>query len=247
MPSGDARISTGPTPAEMSPAATHEVTCRCGTTVEARCVDSINVERSPHMRDMILARQLHVFRCKACDSSIVIDKPLLYLDLARRELYGVHPIDSRADERAHGEELVATWSVALGDRASATARAMLDGDGFHVRLCYGLEELREKIVAHAAGLHDLALEATKVVTHAELAAELAPLGVVALRFEGLTSEGKLVLFAERATDPPSLLDIGLVVEQSRYDELDRLPWQELLARFPKLASGPHVSALRMVA
>ncbi len=230
----------------MSLTAPQEMTCRCGARVTVFCVDAINVERQPQLRELVLSRRLHVFRCAACDGSILVDRPLLYIDLVRRELYGVHPIDERAHERAHGEELVATWSIALGDRASAAARATFDGDGFHVRLCYGLEELREKIVAHEAGLRDLALEATKLVTMAELAAQLEPHAVVALRFDGLTADGKLVLLAERATDPPSLLDIGLVVDRARYDELDRLPWQELLARFPNIASGPHVSALRLV-
>jgi len=227
----------------MSQTATHEVRCRCGATVSVFCADSINAERHPHMRDAILSRTLHVFRCGACGSSIAVDKPLLYVDLARRELYAMHPASERAGERAHGEALIATWSSSVGDTAGAAARAAFDGDHFHVRLCYGLEELREKIVAHDAGLRDLPLEALKVETLAG-SDELQKLSVTALRLDGFAAGGGLALLAERPTDPPTVLDLGIVVDRARYDALAELPWQDLLARFPGIAAGPHVSMLR---
>jgi len=227
----------------MSQTQTHEVRCRCGATVSVFCADSINAERHPHMRDAILSRSLHVFRCGACGSSLSVDKSLLYVDLVRRELYGVHPASERAREREHGEALIATWSSAVGDTAGAAARELFDGDRFHVRLCYGLEELREKIALHDAGLRDLPLEALKAETLAA-SEELRKLSVVALRLDGVREGGGLVLLAERPTDPPTLLDLGLVVDRARYDALAALPWQDLLARFPGIAAGPHVSMLR---
>ncbi|HEY0482767.1 MAG TPA: CpXC domain-containing protein [Kofleriaceae bacterium] len=228
----------------MSQTETHEVRCRCGATVSVFCADSINAERHPHMRDAILARTLHVFRCGACGSSITVDKPVLYVDLARRQLYAMHPAGERAREREHGEALIATWSRALGDQAGAAARAAFDGDQFHVRLCYGLEELREKIVAHDAGLRDLPLEALKAETLAGTE-ELRTLSVTALRLDGVRPDGGgLVLLAERPTEPPTILDIGLIADRARYDALAAEPWQDLLARFPGIAAGPHVSMLR---
>ncbi|HEX7840333.1 MAG TPA: CpXC domain-containing protein [Kofleriaceae bacterium] len=227
----------------MSQTQTHEVRCRCGATVSVFCADSINAERHPHMRDAILSRTLHVFRCGACGGSLTVDKALLYVDLARRELYGVHPPSEWASEREHGEALIATWSSAVGDTAGAAARTLFDGDRFHVRLCYGLEELREKIALHDAGLRDLPLEALKAETLAG-SDELRKLSVVALRLDGVRPGGDLVLLAERPTDPPTLLDLGLVVDRARYDALAALPWQDLLARFPGIAAGPHVSMLR---
>jgi len=227
----------------MSQTATHEVRCQCGATVSVFCADSINAERHPHMRDAFLTRTLHVFQCGACLGAIAVDKELLYVDLGRRELYGLHPASERALERQHGEQLIAMWSSSVGDTAGAAARQAFDGGAFQVRVCYGLEELREKIVAHDAGLRDLVIEALKVEVMAA-GEELRKLAVIALRFDGVTADGQLVFVAERASDPPSLLDVGLVVDRARYDALAALPWQELLAKFPGIASGPHVSMLR---
>jgi hypothetical protein len=227
----------------VSQTATHEVRCRCGATVSVFCADSINAERHPHMRDAVLARTLHVFQCEACGGSIVVDKPLLYVDLVRRQMYGVHPASARAGERAHGEALIATWSRSVGDQASAAVREGFGGDAFHVRLCYGLEELREKLIAHDAGLRDLVIEALKAEAMAATEA-LQPLGVVALRLDSVGPDGQLALLAERASDPPTVLDVGLVIDRARYDALAALPWQDLLAKFPGIAAGPHVSMLR---
>lgn len=227
----------------MSQTATHEVRCRCGANVSVFCADSINAERHPHMRDAILSRTLHVFQCAACLGSITVDKPVLYMDLGRRQLYAVHPARERASEREHGEALVRTWSSTVGDTAGGAARQVFGGDQFHVRLCYGLEELREKLVAHEAGLRDLVIEALKAEVMAATS-ELRTLSVIALRLEGVDAAGRLVLLAERATDPPSLLEVGLVVDRARYDELAALSWHDLLARFPGIAAGPHVSMLR---
>jgi CpXC protein len=227
----------------MSRTATHDVSCRCGATVSVFCADSINAERHPHMRDAILSRMLHVFRCAACAAPLTVDKSLLYIDLPRREMYGMHPADERALEREHGEALIEAWSISLGDRAGATARTLFEGDRFHVRLCYGLEELREKIVAHQAGLRDLVLEALKAEVMAGLD-ELRRLEVLALRLDRVRDDGQLELLAERAGDPPTVLDVGLVIDRARYDALAALPWQDLLATFPGIAAGPHVSMLR---
>jgi hypothetical protein len=227
----------------VSQTASHDVRCWCGATVSVFCADSINAERHPHMRDAILGRTLHVFECGACLGAIAVDKPLLYVDLGRGELYGVHPAGERGLEREHGEALIALWSSSVGDAAGGAAREAFAGDRFHVRVCYGLEELREKIIAHAAGSRDLVIEALKADAMAGRP-ELGRLAVIALRFDGVAADGRLVFIAERATDPPSLLDLGFVIERARYDELAQLSWQDLLARYPGIAAGPHVSILR---
>jgi len=226
----------------MSQTATHQVQCTCGATVSVFCADSINAERHPHMRDAILGRTLHVFRCEACQGSIAIEKSFIYVDLERRQLYSVHPPAARAEERVHGQELVQVFERTLGEGAGAAARAMFDGSSFHVRLCYGGEELREKLVAHDAGLRDLPLEALKAEIMAGTPA-LREANVIALRLDRV-DEHELVFLAEQATEAPALLDRAVTAPRARYDALAAVPWQELIERFPGIASGPHVSMLR---
>lgn len=229
----------------MSQTATHQVRCTCGATVSVLCADSINAERHPHMREAILARTLHVFRCEACAAPLAVDKSFVYVDLERRQLISVHPPAERARAREHGEELVAVFQRALGEQAGAAARATFSGATFHVRVCYGNEELREKLVAHDAGLRDLPLEALKAELLAGTEA-LRDAGVIALYLDR-ADDRELVFLAERAAaEPPApaLLDRAVTAERARYDALAAVPWEELLARFPGIASGPHVSMLR---
>jgi hypothetical protein len=246
----------------MSQTATHEVRCTCGAILSVFCADSINAERHPHMREAILARTLHVFRCDACLASIAVDKPFVYIDLARRQLYGVQPPALRALEREHGEALVNVFERAIGPRAGEAARAMFDGEPFHVRLCYGNEALREKLVARDAGLRDLPIEALKAELLAGTPA-LREAGVIALYLDRV-DDRELVFLAERIAGPigpapdapadaapaaapdapPGLLEQAVTAERARYDALAAVPWTELLERFPGIASGPHVSVLR---
>jgi len=122
--------------------------------------------------------------------------------------------------------------------------ALFDTGRFQVRLCFGLEELREKVVAGEAGLDDLALEVLKAQLMAEHI-EWADLGVRTLRLDHVEPDGRLAFLLERATEPPTVLDVGLLVERARHDRLAATPWQALRAGYPGIASGPHVSVLRL--
>jgi hypothetical protein len=39
--------------------------CSCGAAVEAFVADSLNAGRHPHLKELLLARQLHRFRSRA--------------------------------------------------------------------------------------------------------------------------------------------------------------------------------------
>ena len=76
----------------MSITAVREIVCRCGAPVRVSIATSVNPERHPHMREAILRRTFHVFECGACHQPIGVDKEFLYIDLTRREFYGVFPL-----------------------------------------------------------------------------------------------------------------------------------------------------------
>jgi len=228
----------------MSITETFLVDCECGARIETLCCVSLNAERHPHLRDSLLERTLHQFECAACRKQVVIDKKLAYLDLGRRQFYSCATERDRGDERALVEDAVAAWNLAFGQRAPVSVSAMFETHDFQVRLCFGLEELREKVIAKDAGIDDLALEILK----AELLAtnpELANQAVRTLRLDHVESDGKLAFVLERATEPTTILDIGLLADRTRYDQLAATPWRELLDQHPGIAWGPHVSLLRL--
>lgn len=228
----------------MSITASHKIYCDCGAQISVFVCNSLNPERHPHFRDALMERTLHVFECGACGKRVAVENRMTYVDLGRKQFCAVAPEAERHLERQLGEELAAAWRIALGDDAPASVRALFDADSFHVRLCFGLEELREKLVAREAGLRDLPLEAFK----GELMAanpEWSDAGVRTLRLDHVEEDGRLAFFFERATQPPTVLDGGLLCDRARYDELAAMPWRSLLDERPWLASGPHVSLLRL--
>src|SRR5947209_653927 len=128
----------------------------CGVEVEAFVADTINGGSHPHLRDTVLARQLHLFRCHACAADFLVERELLYFDFTRRQFLGVFPRGDRAREETCAAAVTGSFreTVQGGPEAVASgARRWL------VRLCFGYEELREKLVADEAKLNDLVLEA----------------------------------------------------------------------------------------
>ena len=228
----------------MSITETFLIDCECGARVETLCALSINAERHPHLREALLDRTLHQFQCGACGTTLAVEKKLAYLDRAQHQFYSVAPERDRADERALAEDAVAAWNLAFGEQAPVSVGALFGTDRFQVRLCFGLEELREKVIAREAGLDDLSLEVLK----AELMAanlDWAGLAVRTLRLDHVEPDGRLAFLLERATEPPTVLDVGLLAERARYEQLAATPWRDLIARYPGIASGPHVSLLRL--
>jgi hypothetical protein len=220
-----------------------EVVCRCGAPVRVFVATSVNAERHPHMREAILRRSFHVFECGACHRPIGVDKELLYIDLTHREFYGVFPAAAAADPEPCARQVAEAFETALGAGAGEAARPL--ADGMRVRVCFGMEELREKIVARAAGLSDLALELVKANILAGHP-ELAQLGIQTLRLQSVGEDGGLGMLLEQAGDPPRLLqDRALTVEREVYDVFGRMTWEEQIAQLPGIASGPHVSLLRL--
>jgi CpXC motif protein len=216
--------------------------CSCGAVVEALVADSLNAGRHPHLKELLLARQLHRFRCAGCGSEFVVDKPLFYFDLPRRQFVCVFPPGERADEREHMRVTLVTFDKVLG--AGAAAAVPVAPTEFMVRMVYGYEELREKIVIDDAGLSDLVVESLKadiMVGNAWFAEH----AVLTLRLDRVRDDGALVFQPEWIGGPPLDEVPEFVAERRVYDEL-RARYDELLAQRPGLANGPHCSLLRLV-
>jgi hypothetical protein len=133
---------------------------RCGTVTERQLATSINVDRTPAWRDVILAGDFQRYRCPACGAESVAVIPFPYIDFTRKLYVGVFPASMEAAWWDHEWEPAAAFDRNLGDQAPALARPI--GAGMAVRTVFGLDALREKIIGFEQGLDDAQLETLKL-------------------------------------------------------------------------------------
>ena len=220
----------------MSITRTESFPCPCGELLTVDLVDSLNADRHPLLRKMVIDRQLHVARCEKCERSIVVETSFLYVDLGRRQVLGVFGRNDRGDADACARIHQDTFERWFVQEAPEWIKRL--SQKCLVRVCFGLEELREKLVADEAGIDDYALEALKCVLLAQ-DPRFRKDEVATLRLDRV--DGKVL---ELLTVDFDDLPLGRRVRVRR-DELDQLPLAALRAAFPKLAVGPHVSVLRL--
>lgn len=213
----------------MSLTTSVRVRCRCGTFVDGTLFRSLNAEDHPEAREAVLDRSLHSLLCDQCGQLHSVEHAFAYVDMERRQLFGVFPEASRLDPRPWLELTVQSWEQAGRP------------DDVLVRAVFGLEELREKLVLHEAGLDDLALEVLKgdLLAHGGF----RELGVATLFLDSVHDDTLVfVPFSgpEQKLDRPEPVS----VKRSLYDTYHRLG-RRLLEVRPGIASGPHVSVLRL--
>ena len=228
----------------MSITRTERVSCACGTPLEVTVADSLNAGRHPHLKQALLDRSLHVFRCEACGSPLVIEKDLLYFDFERKQFFCMYPRHERAREAELGAEVKRAYAAWMLENAPRFI--VQQGREFLVRVCFGYEELREKLVIDDAGLADLVVEAVKIdVLTADPWFEQA--GVITLRLDAVLPDGSLRLLPEwlEPQPPPGAEPRIATVARAIYDEIEAR-WGEILVRHPGLAAGAHVSLLRLL-
>lgn len=145
----------------MSTFATVPVVCpECGTEQHREVATSLNAARSPHLRDAILAQTFQVFVCDACTRRFLYTGTFPYLDLERRQLFGVFPVAEEIDWPVHEARMLDAYRTTLGGGAPPVAQTL--GTGVAVRCVFGLPALREKLVVAGAGLDDVLVEAVKL-------------------------------------------------------------------------------------
>jgi hypothetical protein len=222
----------------MSITTTRMFQCRCGEPLEVEIAESINGGRHPHLRDALLAMELHRFSCEACGASALIDTPFTYFDHDRKQLFLVLRRADLASETEGIAQLASMYEISFGDKASTGVQWL--GSGMMIRLCFGVLAARDKLIADDAKLNDLVLEELKCQVLVEQR-ELADQGIAALWLDRVTAD-ELVLLAESATGGDHRV---IHVPRAAYDALFERGAKALLAARPQLVRGPHVSMLRL--
>lgn len=130
------------------------VTCTCGNTFDVDLARSVNVRRSPSVRDQILEGKFHRAACPACGAENAIERPFYYSDPLRQSVFFVQARGERYNHERDGRQL---------SKQARECSLLMDGkDPMQMRVVYGLDELREKLVAQDAGFDDRHVELLKL-------------------------------------------------------------------------------------
>jgi hypothetical protein len=90
-------------------------------------------------REQVLARTLHYASSAGGVRPVTVEKTFVYIDRRRHQLFMVHPPRDRYRWRELTQEFASSPPCCRSTCAPSSA---------YTRLVFGLEELREKLVAH---------------------------------------------------------------------------------------------------
>ncbi len=137
----------------------YPVRCQCGTTFTANLAEGVNAVRSPRARASILAGTFHRLTCPTCGSTFTAEKEFVYTDFERGTMIKVKP--------RHDRHLWRDASRSLVREANRVPDSFVPADVRHLRVVFGMAELREKLLAQDAGIDDRAIELLKVLAIAD--------------------------------------------------------------------------------
>jgi|GEM_PF-4089162 len=132
----------------------HTVTCTCGHAFTHALLESANVERSPAIRQAVLDGTLHRVHCPRCGQRVVAEVKFYFADPYRNSLFLIKPSSQRFRSREDSAE------VAKGLKAFPAT--LMDEKRTTLRVVYGLDELREKLICQDARIDDRLVELAKL-------------------------------------------------------------------------------------
>lgn len=216
----------------MSAQKTYNIRCpECGHEQKVELYDSINVTQQPELKAALFENRLNRIRCRSCEVSFRVDKPLLYHDPDRNIL--IHWMPDTAVSR---EEILDEF-----DRSMEELHAALPGDMEppRVRLVFTRTELVELIFIIEAGMEERVVEYIKYTIHMQNPGRVPPVKKqLLLNVQDSTAEE--LLFAVQNTETFELEEI-LRYPRKAYRsvrEMYRKNPDELTELFP----GPYISA-----
>jgi len=132
----------------------YDVICAvCDSRFEASLLNSVNVSRFPGLKTRLIERSLNRVRCPRCGDISIVEKPFFYSDFGRKQFVAVYPRKERHFHERASEQANTVFSA---------FESLKYGDAKKSRVVFGLEELREKVVAADNDIDDRMLELLKL-------------------------------------------------------------------------------------
>jgi hypothetical protein len=144
----------------VSKTALRKVACRaCGLDVEAVTIESANPVRHPPFQEQLLDRTLQRMTCPHCGAEHLHYERFMWTDLPGRLCVVVLHESERPEWPLLETDARRVLSVPLREEGPAFVREL--GATIAIRLVFGLEELREKVLCRIHDLDDRIVEAMK--------------------------------------------------------------------------------------
>ena len=147
----------------------------CGHEGTAEVARGVNASRQPSVRDEIFDRTFHTVECEGCKRRLTLDKEFFYSDFDRGMFYLVKPKDLEPRFRDGSAELNRRLKVARPARAADIYEPRKASS----RVVFGLDRLRENLLARNAGIDDRLLDVLKalLVSNEQLSPECTTAGI----------------------------------------------------------------------
>ncbi|MFT7058501.1 MAG: hypothetical protein ACJASV_001002, partial [Pseudorhodobacter sp.] len=132
----------------------------CGEVARVSAVGSVNADRRPDFRDAILDNNFQDTTCEACDKSFRLQPEFNYLDAGRGQWIAAMPAAGFPDYLRYEDMVTELFAQSYGAKAPAAAQTV--GQKLAVRVTFGWPAIREKLLASAHEIDDVALELMKL-------------------------------------------------------------------------------------
>jgi hypothetical protein len=208
-----------------------ELACgRCRRPFEVQLLRGANATRANAVREAALAGTLNRVTCPACNAPSIADAALVYSDPDRNQWISVAKLDDLTRWAEIETSVVAAFQTALETSVAATFASAT-----RMRVVFGVDELRERLVIWNAGLDDGVVECVKLRCLRErplLHANGSRIRVASIDQEGLSMRSA-------AAEAPEQAFAEWRVRRDLVDAVANEP--EWRVRFPELFASGFVS------
>jgi len=218
----------------MSQSGKYNINCpKCGHSQAVELYESVNVQVSPELKEVLMANRLNVVTCAECGLSFRVDKPLLYNDPKRGVM--IYLIPTTEGQYNKGEHLFAESLRRLTEVLPA------DFNAPGVSLVFNRFELVERIFLFDAGLNERIIEYIKYMIYSKNLGKLDP-RTKNLLFDAEDSTDKVLCFVVQDVATRKLESV-LQYDRGTYKALSEMfDRDEQTATLLELFPGPHISA-----
>ncbi|MBQ3038785.1 MAG: CpXC domain-containing protein [Clostridia bacterium] len=127
---------------------------KCGELHDMTVWSSITVDDSADLKELLLKREINIFRCSSCETSALLPSPLLYHDKDKKLMISFTPCYDKL------EKLQLFDNIKKSSKDSGELKSLED---YNLRFVSTYDELLEKILIFDNGLHDKVIECLKVL------------------------------------------------------------------------------------